>query len=365
MGGLSGVLVTLNRTLRDLTWTATAWKLFVWAELHSEFGGVVPLEQRIRWWGDEFLTASGVLYDFEDYEIDDFVTDIGYFNRLRLNGPEGVLVDHKEAAHRLLAPTHSHALPALFGIVDRDVARGDDGRVLSSAPMDWIRETVTEQGRVVLKPEDGSSGEDVFVIERSDGGLETNGETGLSPVRDSLSGLQRYLVTEFVEQHPYADEIYPHTANTIRLITCRDTEEGEPFIADAIHRIGTDESRPVDNWDKGGLSAGIDLDTGTLQQATRFPDSRDLDWFDRHPGTDARITGTTIPSWDTVTSAVKEMAERLYWLELIAWDIVVTEDGYTVIEANDTPTLNMHQVHRPLIRDDRTRRFFERHDMVS
>ena len=43
---------------------------------------------------------------------------------------------------------------------------------------------------------------------------------------------------------------------------------------------------------------------------------------------------------------------------LIGWDMLMTDDGYSILEANSPPGITVWQVHAPLLRDPRVARFF-------
>ena len=66
-------------------------------------------------------------------------------------------------------------------------------------------------------------------------------------------------------------------------------------------------------------------------------------WRDRHPDTDAQITGRVLPLWaETQALAARAhaaFADRL----LIGWDIAITRDGPVLIEGNSGPDLDIIQ----------------------
>ncbi|MDQ2052700.1 sugar-transfer associated ATP-grasp domain-containing protein [Natronolimnohabitans sp. A-GB9] len=343
---------------------AESWGSFAGREIRNTYSSQVPLRQRLEWWRRGFLTSSMFLYDFDNYDPEDYLNDIQYYKRLKANGDEKTIATHKFVFDRLLRYTHSEYLPDLYAVIRDGTVLDPEMNVLSNDIGSWVTETIKPSEKLVFKPENGNGGNDVFIVGYTDSGVTINDEP--SKV-DDLSGRISdgdYIVTGFVEQADYADELYSDSTNTIRVVTFWDYDKNEPYVADAIHRIGTDESRPVDNWDNRGLSAGIDLERGVLQKATRDPDSPELEWFSEHPDTGAQIEGVEIPYWDKICSATCEMADSVWYLPMNAWDVVVTDDGLQIIEGNSRPTLNMMQVHRPLLVDERNRRFLEHHDIL-
>jgi hypothetical protein len=219
----------------------------------------------------------------------------------------------------------------------------------------------------VLKPVYGFGGRDVLVCRTAaDGGVRVDGEaTTRAAFERRVDGLDGYLVTAHVEQADYAARLYPDAVNTLRVLTLRDPDTGEPFVADAVQRIGTDRSAPVDNWSRGGLSAAV-RDDGTLSAAARWDgDAGRLRRHAAHPDTGATVEGVRVPGWPAVRDGVLAMAEAVPQLPRVGWDVVATGDGaFTLLEVNAHAGVETLQIHRPHLADPRVRRFYEAHGVV-
>ncbi len=57
------------------------------------------------------------------------------------------------------------------------------------------------------------------------------------------------------------------------------------------------------------------------------------------------------------------MAAALSFMKFVGWDVVVTEEGFSVIEGNNPPSLGI-QGWYPFFQDPRIRRFFEYYKVV-
>jgi len=120
----------------------------------------------------------------------------------------------------------------------------------------------------------------------------------------------------------------------------------------------------VDNWTKGGLGAEVDLETGELGEAVTFPRSGKLTWYKNHPSSGSKIEGIVVPHWSHVQSEILDVARSLPFLPYIGWDIVVTENGFKIIEGNNNSDVNLLQVHRPLLLDPRIADFYKKYKVI-
>jgi Sugar-transfer associated ATP-grasp len=108
----------------------------------------------------------------------------------------------------------------------------------------------------------------------------------------------------------------------------------------------------------------IDLDTGILGPGAMVGGRNRVVWCDRHPETHARISGVEVPGWPELRDKVLEWSRRFSFAPCIGWDIVITRDGYSIIEGNSSPGLTMLQIHGPLLADPRVRRFYRQYGIV-
>ena len=357
------------------------------AERRSGLSFDLSPRRRLQLYRRGFLSKSGVIYDFESNDPADYLTDYQRFvGTKRINGHWNALIDNKLTFHRVLGEFPAHR-PTVYGLLNdgrfhtfdlaEESAITDGGIELERSPepattqpteepIDWLDDVLSDGDRLVLKWFSGGGGNNVHFLERVDGEYRFDGEWTSEPdLVETLAGLEDYLVCEFVQQADYADELFPETANTLRVLTMYDERAGEAFIPIAIHRIGTRDSVPVDNFSNGGLSAEIDRETGALSVAAEYPHDGIVDWHESHPETGARIEGTAIPGWAETRDRLLEIAETLSHIPYIGWDLIVTDEGgFQVIEANSYPGVASLQVHRPLLADDRTRRFYRDHGVV-
>lgn len=355
--------LALTETLSDNVLLDYKWFLEQEADTWDNWVEL-PLRRRLWLWKHGFPSPMAELYDFDTYGAEGYLSELQRYRLYRSLNDHRYLIDDKLSQHWMLAG-HPEYRPTAYGFVDRQRVHGIAGTTFDGDPTpirEWLPEVLRRESELVFKDLRGKGGKEVLVAEydgvyRLDGDPITEAE--LCAEIEDLSG---YLVTEYVHQHEYADDLYPHSANTIRLLTLWDDEAGELLVPAAVHRIGTDRSRPVDNWSAGGLAADIEVESGRLGQAAQLPFSGEVQWFDEHPDTGTRIAGTTVPHWDRVLSMVERLAKENTNIPALGWDIVLDESGEPVVlEANTGTAIRTFQVHRPLLKDPRFAEFVSRH----
>jgi Sugar-transfer associated ATP-grasp len=222
-----------------------------------------------------------------------------------------------------------------------------------------------------VKPEDGLRGEGLFMLEYRNGEFHT--QRGRDVRRFDLDAFLRstgnqngrtpgaMLIERRLEQGAFWGGLFPESANTLRLLTLWTPGDPVPFVARAVQRIGTADTVPTDNWSGGGISAPVDLASGTLGEGRMHPlkGKRAEQRFTHHPDTGAQIAGAVLPGWDRVMDTVLRAAASVPFNRMAGWDILVDAEGVPVIlEANGNSDVNLLQVHGGLLAEPRIRRFY-------
>lgn len=332
-------------------------------ELHSS----VPVDWGVRYrcWKQGFVGESAAIYDRPDAQFDEYLSDFArQMKTPRINGDFREVLDNKLVFWYTVRDYVD--TPRAFAVVDRSgISPLDEGTPLRD--LGAFLDFCADHKGLVLRRVRGGGGANVFILRAADGGFRLN-ERRLdrSGAVEALKRLppDNYLVTEFVEQGSYSSEIFGGTTNTIRVITMLDPDTREPFIPVAVHRFGSRRSLPVDNWSQGGLSVMVDVESGTLSQGVTYPAGGTLQWHDRHPDTGAQIAGRRVPGWAGAREAILALAERLSFLRYVGWDVVVRDDGMSLIEGNNYTDVNLLQVHRPLLANERVRKFYRHHGVI-
>lgn len=329
-------------------------------ELRSRSG--LPWNQRLKAWRKGFSSHAWRIYNLAENDPDLYMPDIrASLKMYKVNGFYNPIIGDKLVLSRLL---DRYGVPH-----PRVVSTILDGRLLEEdvppEPDLWraLNRTFDRHPRQVFRPTWSGGGQGVFFLDKDEAGLRLNGrEVSRNEICTLLSRLDRYLATEFETQAAYAHRIHPGSANSLRMVTLWDAESGDAFLLAATHRFGTARSGMTDNFHGGfgGICAAIDPQTGTLGPALGLDEDRQTVSISRHPDTGEAIEGVVIPRFRECVETVLNTANHFPFCPWIGWDVLITEDGICILEANTLPAFTVSQVHTPFLKDPRARRVFER-----
>jgi hypothetical protein len=329
------------------------------AKATSPLAKLVPLRHRFWAMRHGFYADRILFYGLKKDTVQRYMPDFIHDSLHPINGMFSHMIDDKTNLPSLLKDFAEYAPVYHYLIYDDEMIDLSDGRGDTGAydPRKLLS-LCGVSGKLIIKPLGGEGGEGVFRIEANAGSFSVNSNgCNEGDLLRRLANLDCHIVCQFEHQHQYATDLYPSTTNTIRFITMRDYEAHKAFIGACFHRVGTLRSIPVDNFGQGGLLCSIDMDSGIIGRALAWRPDTGVQFLDAHPDTGVLLSGKVIPGWDYVRSEVLRMADRLAFLPYMGWDIVVTDNGFKVLEINSLPTL-LWQIHNPLCDNPKAREFY-------
>lgn len=212
-----------------------------------------------------------------------------------------------------------------------------------------LSEIVGDQQEFVVKPARGSGGRGVLVVVGRENGLFKTAKGQAIPLEElryhistTLSGLyslggqpDRVIVEQRIVPHSMFERLAVGGTPDMRIIVfC-----GSPAIA--MLRLPTRASRGRANLHQGAAASGIELETGRTFGGV-YRDHA----ITSHPDTGAAIGGHTIPYWDTMLQAAKDLS-RSIGMGYIGVDIMLDARlGPVVLEANTRPGLSVQIANR-------------------
>lgn len=149
------------------------------------------------------------------------------------------------------------------------------------------------------------------------------------------------VLEELVMQSESMAVYHSESVNTIRFVTAYNN--GRTEYVYALLRMGVSDS-VVDNVYSGGIVAQVDTETGGVVTPGLRREGGAFLTFDRHPDTDAQITGSTIPRWGELLDTINELVGVVPEQKYVGWDMALTDDGWVMIEGNAKPSFGSIQV---------------------
>lgn len=312
-----------------------------------------------------FMNESMILYGLTVQNYSNYLSDYQILKTGAINGKAAQYLNNKVVF-----------VDSLKGLIElpKTLATINEGQLHSQAadfedaPTLMTYLATNPDLKLVVKPIDGAEGRGVSVISWSNGQIKRNSQL-LTPAafQSYLSTLDEYFISEFIQQGQFAQDLFPDSLNTIRLLTLVDPETQAAFMAAAVFRVGTRLSAPTDNFRRRGLSIAIDPLTGRLGKGAMLPHHGKVHWFTNHPNTGKPLEGQTIPHWNDIQTKILEVANELsinHQINYVGWDVVVTEDGLSLLEGNSRPGVSLHQVHQPLLTNAKTKAFYQHYKIV-
>ena len=299
----------------------------------------VGLWNRLRWAVTDCYMCDQVhLYRLNEGTRDQYLSEFDWYRSRVINHPYDTMLNNKVLCAQMLEP-FANVPTVLYFTEKGHIVRAQDAH--GWATQDEVLEAIRREGRTFIKPVSSGKGKGVHLLGYADGAYSVDlAPASEQDIRALISG-NDWHICRYAEQGAFLNGIFPDTSNTVRAITMRDPATGEYRLFFAVLRIGTRSTIPVDNGSKGGLVAKIDLATGELSEARSIQADVHMD---THPDTGAAIKGARIPNWDKVERELVELAAHFPFIEFVAWDILLGDDGFSVIEANASSGVNIIQV---------------------
>lgn len=210
------------------------------------------------------------------------------------------------------------------------------------------------KGKLVFKPNAGTHGDGFYKLEFKDSNIYIN------DILDSEDNLEKiisnqkstYVVTDYLEMNNKLKEIYAGSVNTVRIMLLNQ-DCFNPKIVQTYLRIGTSKTGVTDNIAYGGIAVYVDKETGYYDRAGLLKNHQYQD-IEYHPDTGIELRGY-LPNWDKVKKGVCDIALSMPQLEYLGFDIVITQEGFKILE------INIHQdIHKAHEFDETINNFFSR-----
>ena len=284
----------------------------------------------------------------------EFISDRQYLKGHPWNGTFSAIIDNKLYLPYLLH-SYSENLPKTYFFKDKagylPIFSGkeiseyrDKVRISSKDLLPFLKRNVN----TVFKHTHSSVGEGFYLLSFINNQWLLNNEIKTEEqVLKFLESLNNYILQEKIIQADYSNKINDSSVNTIRFQCAWNKEKKSFEVIRSFHRFGAN-GQLVDNLGKGnGVLAYIDPKTGILLKEGVINKNgqkvivKEQDIF--HSDSNIKLSGMEIERYRTVAEKIIEISNSISFLRWIGWDVVITNDGFKIIEANSRTTLDTIQ----------------------
>ncbi|MGF3215085.1 sugar-transfer associated ATP-grasp domain-containing protein [Facklamia sp. P12945] len=349
----------ISRSIRNLRNNMLALRYVLKEE--KSYNSDLAFLKKIKILFKGFSSEKYYLYNFSENNPSYYLSDFKRHLTRTINGPYSIILDDKILFDKVLSD--EKITPKTYGkIYYGDIYLGENRSNLES-----LISLIKKEKTIIIKKQSGGGGKNIFRIQYINNCLIVNNKFYTKEdLNDLIKFFENYIISEYLKQADYSDKIYPGTINTIRVITMRDSKSGEVFIPIAVHKFGSKNTEPADNVWRGGLTAQVNIETGIIQQAAlHHSKNKRIEWVHTHPDTNEIIESIQIPNWHKIRDDLIQLASKLNFLNYIGWDVVITNDGFQIIEGNNYSDVNILQIHQPLLIDERVKRFYKYYGIIK
>lgn len=275
-----------------------------------------------------------------------------------INKPYDIVLNDKSLFHKYLEDNAN--IPAMYGyIVDKQIVIDD-----SHSSSEALESLLAQKKNLIIKRSNDGGGKGVYRLSYQDGSVYLDSDQIVIEdlTETILESHVKYLVSEFMENGEYSKRIYDRCTNTIRFTCIRDPFTKESLVLSAYHKFGSKRSHATDNYQQGGVFAGIDMTTGIIDKGY-YKTAGTVQRVSNHPDTNVRFEGVGVPNWKKVVESVRLMLDEFEFIDYVGWDVIVHEDGIRVIEGNNNSGLG-GQFNYPFLDDSRMVRFLKYHKII-
>lgn len=330
-----------------------------------DFKADVPIHKKLWAYRNGFLSKSVILYNLNEKNKKLYLNDFDrYIKTPLINGNFKYIVNNKLTFYKYFS-AYKEFLPEHFYFLKNGTIIEIQDIQDKFASVDDIIVKLDACKNLVMKPFEGGGGKNIYFLKKDGEEFYLNKKIISVPeLKELFARLNGYLVSEYAEQHEYSRQIFPDSANTIRVLTLWDVDTNTPLIARTVHRFGRNTSKLVDNLTQGGLAALVNTETGQLSQCASF-DRTGRREHSHHPDTNQQINGIYVYNWELVKTKILEIAASIPYMPYLGWDIIITENSFKIIEANNYSCANLLQANVPLLNDERIIKFYKKYNVIK
>lgn len=303
-----------------------------------------------------FLSSRAHTYRINESNYKDHMPDFDYYKLSPIDGRYSAWIDDKLTMKYMLRPFDEYLPEYYFQLTESGILRLMDCPCDIGSDLSGVLELLRREGHLTFKALAGSLGEGFYKLSYKNNIYCINNKTSdLKDVEALLLNLKGYLVTEYILSHDSIRKIYDVTPNTLRVQLIRN-EDKKPKITGSFIRFGTRESGVLETPLAGGIIAGVDLINGRTFDANIII-NQNLKNIKYHPDTNEDLE-LVLPAWEDIKLKVEEISDYMPQLSYLGFDIIITNEGFRIIEINSLTAPTVLSYYYPLFADGYSKEYF-------
>ena len=302
----------------------------------------VSIFTRLKYAFKGFTVNEYVWYDLKNNNINDYISDYKRIKSRSINENYKIILDDKLLFEEIFR--NYVRVPYNYGYISNGhIYSLHEYNINNKNIFDFIK----EKKNIVIKVLRGYEGIGVYIIKNIENKFEVNGKkSSKKEIESIISKCGESIICEYMKQSEFENSIYDKATNTIRIVCAKKKGETNAKVLKAVQRIGSDYCAPVDNISAGGLAATIDIETGRLSYAIAKygPMENRMKKMPNHPDNGNKIEGKVIPNWDKVKQEIEDVTNKFPYLNFVAWDVLLIDEGICIIEGNASSGCGLFQL---------------------
>lgn len=325
------------------------------------FDRTIPIKRYFWAYKRGFTPKKVELFNLDESNFKNYLSDYDYFQLHPINRNFSHWIDDKLTFRYLLEPFQKY-LPKYYFHLDRgEVTCLPDYPGKSPASIDQIISFLNDKKELAAKLLNASGGEGFYKLHVHHNYYLINDIqvtqqellNTLATWRDNVGG--GYLITEYLHPCEEFSRIWPKSTNTIRVSIIRNKHKA-PVIVDGFMRFGSSKTNYTDSAVSGGIICRLNIDDGAFFDGAIIG-KHDIQKITNHPDTGSLLQGV-VPYWDDVKKVLLEICNYISHIIYMGFDVVITNDGFKVIEINSHRGLITNQYYQPYLQTEITKEFF-------
>ncbi len=304
-----------------------------------------------------FLRSSTKAFGLTQQNYSHYISDVDYYRLYPLDKRFKHWIDDKLTLKYVLSQYDAY-LPKYFCTIKKAgrITPLMDGKDIYK--MEDLLNCIKRERQVALKMASSDHGVGFYKLSYSEQFEIDNEAVSIEQFVAFLNALDDYLVTEYVVAHEAIRSISSGALNTVRVMVVKEDSRNAK-LTNAVVKFSTLASGQVDNIQRGGIIAKVNVLTGEFSNAKKVVNNIFFD-CERHPDSNLEIKGH-LPHWQEMSEKLVEISQHLAPLTYLGYDIAITDDGFKIIEINSHQGIRMFQVYGPLLKDNIAADYFIKH----